>query len=48
MKDFDITYKSPDGREITVNTYHIDEDVLRIRMGLEPHKQNEEREKENV
>lgn len=36
MEDIDIIIKQPDGTELVVNTSLIDEDVLRVRCGLEP------------
>lgn len=36
MKDFDIVIKQPDGTEIVANTSMIEEDVIRMRLGLEP------------
>lgn len=36
MKDIDIIVKQSDGTKLVVNTSLIDEDVLRIRCGLEP------------
>lgn len=35
MEDFDIIFKQPDGTELMFNTSLIDEDVLRMRCGLE-------------
>lgn len=35
MEDFNITIKQPDGTEITANTDMIEEDVIRMVMGLE-------------
>lgn len=35
MEDIDIIVKQPDGTELVVNTSLIDEDVLRVRCGLE-------------
>ena len=35
MEDIDIIVKQPDGTEVVVNTSLIDEDVLRVRCGLE-------------
>lgn len=35
MKDFNITIKQPEGTEITVNTDMIEEDVIRMAIGLE-------------
>lgn len=40
MKDFDIILKQPDGTELVFNTSLIDEDVLRMRLGLEPKEQD--------
>lgn len=39
MEDFDIVLKQPNGTELVVNTSLIDEDVLRMRCGLEPKEQ---------
>ena len=35
MEDINIIVKQPDGTELVVNTSLIDEDVLRVRCGLE-------------
>ena len=35
MEDVDVIVKQPDGTEVVVNTSLIDEDVLRVRCGLE-------------
>ena len=35
MEDFNVVLKQPDGTELVVNTSLIDEDVLRMRCGLE-------------
>lgn len=40
MKDINIIIKDAFDREIKVNTEQIEEDVLRMRMGLEPQKQD--------
>ena len=40
MKDFEITIKQLDGAEMTFSTEHIDEDVLRIRCGLDVKEQD--------
>lgn len=40
MKDVDICITQEDGREIVVNTSLLDEDVLRMRCGLEPKEQD--------
>jgi hypothetical protein len=40
MEDFDIVLKQPDGTELVVNTSLIDEDVLKMRCGLEPKEQD--------
>ena len=40
MEDFKIILKQPDGTELVVNTSLIDEDVLRMRCGLEPKEQD--------
>ena len=42
MKDFNIIIKDAFGRDIKVNTEQIEEDVLRMRMGLEPQEQDGE------
>lgn len=39
MEDFNIILKHPNGTEWVVNTSLIDEDVLRMRCGLEPKEQ---------
>lgn len=36
MEDFDIILEQPDGTELIVNTSLIEEDVLRMRLGLKP------------
>lgn len=36
MKDINIIIKDVFGKEIKVSTEQIEEDVLRMRMGLEP------------
>lgn len=43
MSDFNFVIKLPDGSEILANTDMIDEDVIRLRMGLET---REEKQKE--
>lgn len=49
MSDVNITYTLPNCEEITVNTALVDEDVIRVRMGLEPHDEGFDRkEDENV
>lgn len=40
MKDFNVVIKQPDGTEIIANTSMIEEDVIRMRMGLEPKEQD--------
>lgn len=40
MKDFDVVIKQPDGTEIVTNTSMIEEDVIRVRLGLEPKEQD--------
>ena len=40
MEDFDVVLEQLDGTELVVNTSLIDEDVLRMRCGLEPKEQN--------
>lgn len=40
MEDFNIVIKQSNGTEIVANTDMIEEDVIRIRMGLEPNEQN--------
>lgn len=42
MKDINIIFKDAFGREIKVSTDQIEEDVLRMRMGLEPQEQDGE------
>lgn len=39
MEDFDIILKQQDGTELIVNTYMIEEDVLRTECGLKPKEQ---------
>ena len=40
MEDFDIILRQPDETELLVNTFLIDEDVLRMRCGLKPKEQD--------
>ncbi len=40
MKDFNIVIKQPNGTEIVSNTDMIEEDVLRVAIGLKPKEQN--------
>ena len=40
MEDVNIIIKDAFGREIKTNTDQIEEDVLRMRMGLEPQEQD--------
>lgn len=40
MKDFNVVVKKPDGTEIIANTSMIEEDVIRMMMGLEPKEQD--------
>lgn len=40
MKDIDVVMIQPDGTELVVNTEQIQEDVLRMRCGLEPKEQS--------
>lgn len=42
MKNINIIIKDAFGREIKTNTEYIEEDVLRMRMGLEPQEQEGE------
>ena len=35
MKDFNFVIKLPDGSDILANTDMIEEDIIRLRMGLE-------------
>lgn len=42
MEDINIIIKDAFGREIKANTEQIEEDVLRMRMGLEPQEQDGE------
>lgn len=42
MKDINIIIKGTFDREIKVNTEQIEEDVLRMRMGLESQEQDGE------
>ena len=39
MKDIEISIEQPDGTWLTVNTFMIQEDVIRMRIGLEPKEQ---------
>lgn len=39
MNDFDVVVKQADSTEIVANTAMIEEDVIRMRMGLEPKEQ---------
>lgn len=39
MKDFNVIIKQSDGTEIVANTSMIEEDVIRMRIGLEPKEQ---------
>ena len=43
MKDINIIIKDTFGKEIKANTGQIEEDVIRMRMGLEPQEQDGER-----
>lgn len=40
MKDFNVVIKQSDGTEIVANTDMIEEDVIRMRIGLEPKEQD--------
>lgn len=40
MSDFNVVIQQPCGTEIIANTDMIEEDVLRMRLGLEPKKQD--------
>lgn len=40
MKDFDVVIKQSDGTEIVANTSMIEEDVVRMRMGLDQKEQD--------
>ena len=40
MKDINIILRDAFGREIKVSTEQIEEDVLRMRIGLEPQRQD--------
>lgn len=40
MEDFNIIIKQSDGKELVVNTSMIEEDVLRMRCGLNPKEQD--------
>lgn len=42
MKDINIIIKDDFGKEIKINTQQIEEEVLRMRMGLEPQEQDGE------
>lgn len=42
MKDINIIIKDAFDRETKANTEQIKEDMLRMRMGLEPHEQDGE------
>lgn len=43
MNDINIIIKDAFGREIKASTEQIEEDVLRMRMGLESQKKDDER-----
>ena len=40
LKDFDLVIQYGKQKPIEVNTFHIQEDVLRMKMGLKPHKES--------
>lgn len=40
MKDFNIVIKDAFGKDFAVNTEQIEEDVIRLRIGLEQQKQD--------
>lgn len=40
MEDFNVVIQQPDGAEIIVSTIMIDEDVIKMRLGLEPKEQD--------
>lgn len=40
MEDFNVILKQQDGTKLIVDTSLIDEDVLRMRCGLEPKEQD--------
>lgn len=40
MEDFNVAIKQSDSTEIIANTSMIEEDVIRMRMGLEPKEQD--------
>lgn len=42
MKDINIIIKDAFNKDFVVNTEQIEEDVLRIKMGLEPQEQDGE------
>lgn len=40
LDDFNLTIQYGNQKPIEINTCHIKEDVLRMKMGLKPHKEN--------
>ena len=40
LEDFDLVIQYENQKPIEVNTCHIQEDVLRMKTGLKPHKEN--------
>lgn len=42
MKDFEFTVQYEGQEPLELNTHHIQEDVLRMRVGLEPHMETDD------
>ena len=40
LENFDLVIQYGNQKPIEVNTCHIQEDVLRMKIGLKPHKEN--------
>ena len=40
LEDFNLTIQYGNQKSIEINTCYIKEDVLRMKMGLKPHKEN--------
>lgn len=43
MKDFEFTVQYEGQKPLELNTCHIEQDVLRMRVGLEPHTETDDR-----
>lgn len=41
LEDFDLVIQYGNQIPIKINTHHIQEDILRMKIGLEPHKEND-------